>query len=229
MDLVVARADFARRSITKPRLASLPSSPSTASEPRWSQMPARFAAVAAGGEHRIVLLAPNACRRALAIAVEQARHFRREQHRRPARRRFADRRDQRARHWRPGRSRCCDWKRAIRVMVMPRATRRACPSRSSAIRSSQPPTCLPVDEDLRDRRPPTRALDHLLPVRSAEIDHDLLDTRRPWNRADASPDSNRGRSSSRRFRPRARILLSPQQLGQPLNASTAPGAPPAPS
>ena len=60
-----------------------------------------------------------------AIAVEQARHLRREQHLRAACRRFVDRVDQRARVCAPDRCRVVDWKSAIRVIGREQR-RRAC-------------------------------------------------------------------------------------------------------
>ena len=71
--------------------------------------------LAAGGEDLILFLLRRLLARPLGITVEQARHFRREQHRRAARRRLIDRSTRRS-HWPPDRCRCCDWKRAILTM-----------------------------------------------------------------------------------------------------------------
>ena len=79
-----------------------------------------------------------------------------------------------ARHWLPGRSPWCDWKRAIRVMRQAASSRSSLPSRSSASRSSQPPTCCLADEDLRNRRPAIGALDHQLLHLAAPIHGDFL-------------------------------------------------------
>ena len=114
---------------------------------------------AARGEHRIVLLGCRFAARALGIAVEQARHFGREQHLRPARSRLADRADQGlgiGRGVDPG------------VRLEERDPGHAAinsssrPSPSSAIKIVASADVVVVDEDLRDRGPAARALDHPL-------------------------------------------------------------------
>ena len=191
--------------MTKPRLATLPSSTSTASEPRCSQMPCALGRLATGGEHAILVLAPEVLAARARVAVEQAGHLRREQHLRAARRRLGDRLDQRARIGRrvdPGlrlEERDPGHQAAISASSLP--------SRSSAIEVVAPADVPLADENLRHGRASVGALDHLLLFRAAEIDRDLLIRRRPWSRAAASPASNRDRRSWCRFRPAARTLL----------------------
>ena len=126
--------------MTKPRLATLPSSASTASEPRWTQMPCFLRRLAARGEHRVFLLAAQIWPPPARIAIEQARHFRREQHRRAARGRLADRVHQRRG---VGLGVDAGVRLEQRDPVMRASNSSSLPSRSSATSSLQPPTCRP--------------------------------------------------------------------------------------
>ena len=148
MDLVVAGADLARRRRSRSRdwRACRPRACS-ASEPRWTQMPGSRRRLAHRGEHRIVGLRVEMRGRARPVAVEQAAHLGREQHRRAARRRLARRaRDERPRHWLPGRSRSAPGRARSSCR---RASDRACPRRSSACEVVRAADMAAVDEDLR--------------------------------------------------------------------------------
>src|SRR6476646_471542 len=97
--------------------------------------------IPAGGEHKVIVLIPEILRCTRAIAVEQARHFRREQHFGAASRGFVHRIDERA-----GMLLRVD----TRVRLVQGDLRHAAmswsslPARSSAIRSSHPPTWVPA-------------------------------------------------------------------------------------
>ena len=107
MDLVVAGADLALVVDHEAAIDELAAvlRRASASEPRWTQMPASAAAsrTAASTGSSASLRRCAAAR--VAVAVEQAAHLRREQHRRAAGRRLVDRARPARRHWRPDRSR----------------------------------------------------------------------------------------------------------------------------
>ena len=115
MELVVARADLALASMTKPRLATLPSSTSTASEPMCSQMRCR-AAAARQRQGRDPHPAAKYLARARRIAIEQSRHLRSEQHLRSARRGLARTASINACAFAAGSMPVVDWRSAMRVM-----------------------------------------------------------------------------------------------------------------
>ena len=212
MDLVVARADLARsRSMTKPRLATLPSSASTASEPRWTQMLLPWPPPRHGGEHHVVILAAQILRRALGVAVEQARHFGREQHRprRPPRLRRPHR--PAPRRSPPGSMPVVDWKSAI--LVMAAISSSSLPSRSSAEQIVAAADMPAADENLRHGRAAVGALRPSAASPRRRNRPRSRDTRRPWRRAAAWPASSKGKRSWCRFRLGHVRILSHPYLG----------------
>ena len=154
-------------SMTKPRLTNLsPSGASRASEPRWTQIPASRRRRAHRRQHRIVRLQMEMPHRPAPVAVEQAAHLRREQHRRAARGRLVDAADQLGAI-------------LLRVDAGLRLEERdlhaasigsSRPSLSSAWRSSEPPTCTSSMKICGTRGAALGALDHLGALRPAQRD-----------------------------------------------------------
>ena len=179
-----ARGSCPARSMTKPRLATLPSSTRTASDPRCSQMPCSRAAARQAASTGSSSSTCRFAARALGIAVEQARHFGREQHRRAARRRLAIAPTSASALAARDRFRCSTGR--ARSGSSAAINSSSLPSPSSAIEIVASADMPVVDEDLRDGGPAVRALDHPLPLLRRRNRPTSRDTRRPCCRADAS-------------------------------------------